>query len=151
MGQRAVSTADSSGDQASGRRRGFSLGRLLMAATKLSLKEDRTSTQSLVLECEGEGVRKEVAFGAPDVTEPAREETPARLWPSSVSVVAAQGTPPGGCTDTPPLGPHQAELCSRQRPRFFAGGIKGEDRTRLTTNVTMKGGPRWVPLEATCS
>lgn len=76
-----------------------------MAAAELSLKEDRTSTQSLVLECEGEGVRKEVAFGAPDITEPAREETPARLWPSSVSVGGSSGDTAWRVHRHPPTGP----------------------------------------------
>lgn len=98
-------------------------GRLLWLP---SLKEDRTSTQLLILECEGAGVRKEVAFEAPHVMEPAREETATHLWPSSLSVAAVQRDTAWRVRDTP-LGPHQAVLCSRQQPGSFAEKIKDED------------------------
>lgn len=49
------------------------------AAVDQNLKEVWIATQLLILECEGNQVRREVALGAPNVTGPAWEEMPAQL------------------------------------------------------------------------
>lgn len=59
-----------------------------MAAVDQSLKEYWTFTQLLILGCEGDQVRKEVALGAPNVMGPAWGEMPAQLLPSSAGSVA---------------------------------------------------------------